>query len=68
MHNYKFGKCIICHLSLENVFPEDYPEEWKFCCICLEIAKDIVSEDFEEGIWVEYVVEKIKRIITLVGR
>lgn len=61
------GNCSICGLFLTKKFPEGYPDEWKFCCICLLIAKEIVTETLEKGTWSEQVVGIIRNKITLMG-
>ena len=35
------GYCAICWDPLTNDFPEDFPEEYRFCCMCKYIAKQI---------------------------
>ena len=35
------GECAVCNYPLEKKFPEDYPDEWKFCCACKELAEII---------------------------
>jgi len=37
-----YGKCVICKFHLHNKFPEDFPEDWKFCCNCQNTALLIV--------------------------
>lgn len=36
------GYCSICGEKLSRDFPEDYPNQYKFCCCCLGWAKTIV--------------------------
>lgn len=61
------GRCAICRFPLIHEFPEDYPNEWKFCCNCLYIAQKLTrGEELNENIWGIYRVGKIKRRITLV--
>lgn len=38
-----FDKCAICRRLLDVSFPKDFPDEWKFCCGCLEWAKMVVN-------------------------
>lgn len=35
------GKCAVCGNNLTNEFPEDYPNEWKFCCGCKDAAEEL---------------------------
>ena len=30
--------CSVCNSSLFEYYPEDYPDEWKFCCSCYAVA------------------------------
>lgn len=46
---YKGGVCTICGFVLEDVFPDGYPKEWKFCCSCLSWAKFITEIDNRVG-------------------
>lgn len=40
------GHCAICYSHLIKEFPEDYPNEWKFCCSCLDWANRLIGENF----------------------
>lgn len=35
-NHLKTGVCAICNTMLTNKFPDDYPDDWKFCCRCFE--------------------------------
>lgn len=41
----KFGFCAICNFPLTVSYPEDYPDEWKFCCSCWHWAGLIARDD-----------------------
>ena len=41
----KFGSCAICNFPLTVSYPEDYPDEWKFCCSCWHWAGLISRDD-----------------------
>lgn len=38
------GECVICGMNHSRAFPDDFPEEWKMCCFCLNFAKTIASD------------------------
>ncbi len=42
-------KCVICDFPLDDVFPDDYPEEFKFCCKCLGWAKFLTEPNTFKG-------------------
>jgi len=42
------GYCAICWDPLTNDFPEDFPEEYRFCCMCRFIARKIAHGDTAE--------------------
>ena len=46
------SKCVACFSTLHEggKFPEDYPEEWKMCCGCLDVANVIVGYSFSQVI------------------
>lgn len=60
------ARCTACRLHLDDVFPKDYPDDWKFCCICLVIAEEIATGVLEEGSWSEQIVKIVRDRITLV--
>ncbi len=60
-------RCVICDLLLTNAFPEDFPDEFKFCCTCKEIAFEMINGDLPPDWWIYIRADKIKKIITLVG-
>ena len=60
------GHCAICYSHLIKEFPEDYPNEWKFCCSCKSVADDIVKEKYI-GFLVRGKSIRIQKKITLVG-
>lgn len=37
------GNCAVCGFFLTYKYPEDYPDEWKFCCYCLPKAKTLID-------------------------
>jgi len=43
----KIDKCSICRKGLHAVFPRDFPDEWKFCCGCCDLANVIVAYNLE---------------------
>jgi len=45
------GKCAICNRPLENRFPKDFPNDWKFCCSCLHIAHLIIEGNLMISCW-----------------
>jgi len=61
------GHCAICNMRLTAYFPKDYPDEWKFCCICLEMANKIINGTLIKYSWMDYRIKKILKIITIVG-
>ncbi len=62
------GRCSICELLLTEKFPEDFPTEWRICCFCLRIAK-VFTQKHEVTFhgWGESKINKIKKLINLVG-
>jgi len=62
-------KCVICSFKMTEKFPEDFPDEFKFCCTCKAIAFRTISDDLSlpNEYWVKKRVMKIMKIITLVG-
>ena len=48
----KKEKCATCGRGLHkpNVFPDDFPDEWKMCCSCNFYAKAIVDDGNVIGI------------------
>jgi len=63
--NY-FGNdhCIICGDLLEkNKFPDDYPDDWKFCCGCKVIAgfivDGIIKKEHTEANYYDRILNKI---------
>ncbi len=58
------GKCVICGFKLDKgKFPKDFPDEWKFCCLCKKIADYIGKGVIPHA-------DKFKKVyakITLVG-
>ena len=65
------GNCVVCGFKFTEKFPDDFPEEFKFCCSCLAWAKFMLEKDygsfFWEGTVVNPIIKKIHDIITLVG-
>jgi len=61
------GNCSICDRMLTKKFPDDYPDDWKFCCSCKCIAEEITKGTLVWYLWDKLTVEKIRNKITLVG-
>jgi len=38
------GQCQICGSILHNRFPDNFPNEYKICCLCLDVANCIYSK------------------------
>ena len=59
------GFCAICGYPLEDVFPDDYPNDWKFCCSCLSWANFILEENIiTENILLEDKLHRRRSLIT----
>lgn len=45
-------KCAVCFTDLHDPgnFPEDFPDEWKFCCGCMNAADNIVNRGIKKVI------------------
>ena len=43
----KIDKCSICRKGLHSNFPRDFPDEWKLCCDCYDLAGVIVAYSLE---------------------
>lgn len=56
-------KCAICIFPMDKKFPDDFPDEWKFCCACQECA-DLITEGETAR---SKLFKKIEKKITLVG-
>ena len=37
------ANCAICNMMLNYDYPEDYPDEWKFCCYCQPRAIKLID-------------------------
>ena len=61
------GRCSICELLLTTKYTEDFPTEWKICCFCLKIAKVCTEHEITFYNWETSRVQKIKKLINLVG-
>ena len=70
--------CVICGRDNYKSFPEDFPEEWKFCCLCLTFAEIMIRDGNRWSILEHYrnygyidklnkTLDKIEKCITLVG-
>lgn len=61
-------KCVICRCLLDRSFPKDFPDEWKFCCGCLEWAKIVINPTLNVKILRTIgIFKKVEKYITLVG-
>ena len=62
------GRCSLCSYPLSNRFPDDFPDDWKWCCGCLGLAKDIIASpyDFVDHMNIGYLFGRIYRKMTLV--
>lgn len=56
------GECAICRMFLTKDYPEDYPEEWKFCCSCHAWAKAIIRDWDEDWLVKSLTSPTIKKI------
>ena len=65
-YNCITGQCAICNSPLENRFPKDFPNEWKFCCSCLHMAQLIIKDNLAVFCWKFPKPHKILQRITLV--
>lgn len=63
----KTGDCAICGSMLTTKFPDDYPDDWKFCCLCKRIAEVLTGSDGFIKHIKDSQIEKIRKKITLVG-
>lgn len=69
------GFCVICGSMLFNTFPEDFPNEWKFCCSCFSLAYELIKHGFNIVLKFYYDIilnleeklRKINKCITLVN-
>ena len=43
--NSMTGVCATCGFPLTAEYPDDYPDEWKFCCSCFKWAKRIAYDN-----------------------
>jgi len=62
--------CCVCSLKLTVPFPEDYPKDWMFCCICIQIAELFIKESWNgetSFLWGDYTVNRIIRKINLIS-
>ena len=58
--------CAICDQILTEDFPDDFPEEFKFCCSCLAWAISIVGEIDEE--WLKRALSASPTVRKMYGR
>ena len=58
------GQCSICEGNLTNKFPDDFPDEWKFCCACRLCASWIIKGETPRS----HRFKEIYKRITLVGK
>lgn len=60
------GNCVICDFDFTLKFPKDFPEEFKFCCSCLEWAKLMLTDEFfyrELFASEDYITPTLKKIL-----
>lgn len=55
--------CAICKFPLHKKFPDDFPDEWKFCCACQGCAVFIIEGETARS----DIFKEIEKKITLVG-
>lgn len=72
-------ECVICGSQHSEDFPEDFPDEWKMCCYCLNFAglliqgdRDLIIEHYSilhdgKVVRLNKHLDKIEKYITLVG-
>lgn len=56
-------ECVVCEAYLDEPFPEDYPEEFKFCCSCLAWATAIIKTPTDE--WVKLALRESPTIMRI---
>jgi len=59
------GKCAVCGFSLVYKFPDDYPDDWKFCCFCQPLVEKLIDDTLKPT---TPELKKLYGIITLVKR
>ena len=64
----KICRCSLCGYLLSKKFPDDFPDDWKWCCGCLALAKGIItcSSNCLDYMEIGYLLGRIYRKITLV--
>ena len=62
--------CSVCGEFLEDdkAFPEDFPDEWKFCCFCKIIAKKLINEKPSSFVLFRDIAILVEAKITLAGK
>ena len=61
-------KCAVCSFPLHNDnFPDDFPNEWKFCCGCLLIAEGIIKGVLVKTDLIGNFYDRVLNKITIVG-
>ena len=65
----KTGSCSLCNYPLTTKFPDDFPDDWKWCCGCLALAKRMLvnPSNYIDQIGIGYLSGRIYRKMTLVG-
>ncbi len=62
------GQCSMCEQILHKEFPDDFPNEWKFCCFCKMVADYLIKIQAHKNlILLSYKFQKILKKITVVG-
>ena len=52
--------CAICSFPLTTKYPDDYPDEWKFCCSCFKWARRVIRTEDDAYVSIEYMKSMIK--------
>ena len=66
----KTSSCSLCSYPLSNKFPKDFPDDWKWCCGCLGLARRILinPSNYVDQMEIGYLSGRIYRKMTLVGK
>ena len=62
------GSCSLCSYPLSTKFPDDFPDDWKWCCGCLGLAINIIEDpsNYVDQMEIGYLFGRIYRKMTLV--